>query len=254
VAVSFFLIVDSHSKKPSALLLAEYKLFDRFFKFDSFVRSFFNSAKIQDELKGENVRLLEELLTLKAQMGEKNIQSDNTTPFEQYKVHTSQVVNNTLCLTHNTITINKGKAEGVKEGMGIISHRGVAGVVSNVSEHFSVAISVINPHCVLSCKIKNTDYFGSLTWDGKDYGTAVLYDLPRYSKVEIGDTIVTTGYSVAFPEGILVGVVKSEEDDDVNNFRKLNITFFTDFSTLRHVFFVENTSFDERIELETKNN
>ena len=87
--------------------------------------------------------------------------------------------------------------------MAVISGNGVAGVIVGCSENYSVAMSLLNLDFKLSARIKSNGYFGSLSWDGRDYRYAVLSEIPQHVIVNVGDTIETTGYSAIFPEGVI---------------------------------------------------
>ena len=109
-----------------------------------------------------------------------------------------------------------------------------------VGEHYSRIISLLNPDFRLSCKIKGSDVFGSLVWDGINPEEALLEELPKHTVYNPGDTIITSGYSAMFPEGVPVGtVIKSASADD-DNFFTLRIHLLTDFSQLSTVRVIDN--------------
>lgn len=160
------------------------------------------------------------------------------------------VVKNQINNVENYITINKGSNDGVERGMGVVSVRGIAGVVLNVSSHFSTIIPLLNSSFRTSCKIKHQDYFGPLIWDGKDPRYSYLVELPRYEVYEIGDTIVTSGHSVVFPEGIPVGIVVDSHQDKLDEYTSLKVELFTNFANLRELMVVNNHLREEQEQLE----
>lgn len=111
--------------------------------------------------------------------------------------------------------------------------------------HTARLISVLNSDLRLSCKVKGSDAFGSLVWDGKSPRRALLEEMPRHVEFALGDTVITSGYSVVFPEGIPVGRVVGHKRDDDDNFYSLSVELFTDFATLSTVRVIENFSKDE---------
>ena len=126
-----------------------------------------------------------------------------------------------------------------------------------VGDHTARLISVLNPYLRLACKVKGHNQVGSLVWDGKDPTEVILEELPKHSEFMPGDTIVTSGYSSAFPEGVPVGTVVSSSRDMEDNFYTLRVKLFTDFSTLSTVRVIRDNMRDELAtvekELEVKN-
>ena len=149
----------------------------------------------------------------------------------------------------NFFTINKGELQGVKVDMAVISANSVAGVIVGCSKNYSVAMSLLNLDFKLSARIKSNGYFGSLSWDGRDYRYAVLSEIPQHVIVNVGDTIETTGYSAIFPEGVLVGTV-SDYEKFGGDFYKITIFLLTDFKKLHFVDVIGNLKKTEQLELE----
>ena len=127
--------------------------------------------------------------------------------------------------------------------MAVTSGDGVAGVIVGCSENYSVAMSLLNLDFKLSARIKSNGYFGSLSWDGRDYRHAVLNEIPQHVTVNVGDTIETTGYSAIFPEGILVGTV-SDFEKTGGDFYKIKVSLMTDFRKLHFVDVIGNMKKD----------
>ena len=134
--------------------------------------------------------------------------------------------------------------------MGVIDQNGVVGIINVVGENSARAISLLNSNIKLSCKIKNTQNVGTLTWNGEDPSIAILEELPRYSEFKGGDTIVTTGYSSAFPSGIPVGTIMSEIGNAAGNTYALKIKLSADFTKLSTVKIVVNNMKEELDALE----
>ena len=147
----------------------------------------------------------------------------------------ANVINNSIARPFNYITLNKGSLDGVKPEMGVIDASGVVGIVSVVGPRSSRVISLLNPHFRLSCKLKGTDNFGSLVWDGKSPDEALLEEMPRHETFRKGDTIVTSGYSSVFPPGLPVGLVMDEAGNDHGDFFTLKVRLLSDFAALNNV-------------------
>jgi rod shape-determining protein MreC len=163
----------------------------------------------------------------------------------------ARVVNNRISrMDNNYITLNKGSLAGVREDMGVMSPGGIVGVVINVTPHFSKVIPILNPKYQPSCKLKRTGYFGNLLWDGKDSRYISLKELPLHATFNIGDTIVTSGYSMVFPEGVPVGTVEDAFKQKGGNYNSLKIKLFTNFNALSEVLIVVNTLKEEQLNVE----
>lgn len=191
------------------------------------------------QLEEENVRLRQELQAYKDQA---TMELDVETPYQYTIAH---VVGNSISQAENYITLDKGALDGVRQDYGVADHNGVVGIVAKVSDHYSLVLSVLNPKLRLSVMLMNATSFGSLVWDGEDYRHAMLEDLPRDTEFEIGDTVVTTGFTSSFPKNIPVGTV-AESYDRGGSFLSLRIELFADFNRLNDVNVIINNRQEER--------
>lgn len=228
-----------------------------------YVTSYLSLREINKELLERNGQLELQVLELQDQLESMMADSvmfagfapDSTEAFP-YDFVMADVVNNSVTHLSNYITVNKGRKDGITPDMGVVSERGVVGIVSTVSDHFSVIIPLLNPKFRLSCKVLGSSYFGSLSWKGRDIRFANLEELPRHVEFQKGDTIVTSGYSAVFPSGIIVGIVDSFEKQHDDNFYSLDVKLATDFRTLNNVRIIKNYHQAEQksIEQEAKKN
>lgn len=166
---------------------------------------------------------------------------DSTEVVPQLQFLTARVVSSTINRGHNLIIINRGAESGVKKDMGVMSARGVVGIVSSVSQGYSVVVPLINPSLKLSCKLLHTKYFGYLAWDTPGKVTTRLTDLPSHVQVAAGDTIVTSGYSSVFPPNLYVGRVDSSyrvRDRVALPNDNIPVALGADFATLDFVYVV----------------
>jgi len=174
----------------------------------------------------------------------------NDTIFHQhYYITNAVVINNSVNNQHNFLTLNKGSEQGIQPDMAVTCSDGVVGVVYDVSKQFSTVISLLNTHLKVSARLKNNTYFGSLGWDGKNYRTAILKDIPQHVEIQPGDTIVTSGYSTIFPEGILLGTIKNFSSKG-GDFYTINVNLSTDFKKLSYVNVIRNLRKSEQLKLE----
>ena len=110
-------------------------------------------------------------------------------------------------------------------------------------------MSLLNLDFRLSSKIKSNGYFGSLSWDGRDYRFAILNEIPQHVSVNVGDTVETTNFSAIFPEGIMVGTV-SDFEKTGGDFYKIKVLLSTDFKKLNYVRVIGNMKKNEQQDLE----
>jgi rod shape-determining protein MreC len=212
-------------------------------------RNYLNLKEINNNLAAENVALKNSLERLVKEENSLFISVSDSVYKQQY-VHTAaEVIDNSVNKQKNFFTINKGKLQGIMVNMAVNSGDGVAGVVVGCSDNFSVAMSLLNLDFKLSARIKSNGYFGSLSWDGKNYRQAVLSEIPQHVTVNIGDTIETTGFSAVFPEGILVGTV-SDFEKMGGDFYKIRISLTTDFKKLHFVDVIGNMKKTEQLNLQ----
>lgn len=126
-----------------------------------------------------------------------------------YDVITANIIKNSYSLNKNYPTINAGENQGIKEDMGVITSNGILGIIDHTSSKFAIVQSILNTKSTINAKLKNSNYFGSLVWDTKDFNTVQLTDIPRLVNIKIGgDTVVTGAMSSIFPENIPIGIIK----------------------------------------------
>ncbi len=167
-----------------------------------------------------------------------------------YRFTTAQVINNSVNSAFNYITLNKGTRHGIRPDQGIISANGIVGVVGQVSESYAMGLSVLNRRWSISAKLKNSGYYGSLMWPANNYRVARLSEIPLHVDIAPGDTIVTSGYSSIFPEGILVGTISGFTRPDGENYYSIDVLLSVDYKSLSHVEVVDFINRQEINELE----
>lgn len=216
------------------------------------VTSYFYLHDINEDLQLRNAMLEKELVNLQREVNNyRLLYGDSLVKrYDQYDFVVARVINNSIYRPENYITINRGSADGILPEMGVVDQNGIVGKVETVGTHASRIISLLNRQFSLSCKIKGKDLFGSLVWDGIDAQHAVLEELPRHVKYHIGDTIVTSGYSAVFPEGIIVGVIEKPQKESTSNFAAMRIKLTTDFTQLSTVRAIKNNM---KLELDSLN-
>jgi rod shape-determining protein MreC len=169
----------------------------------------------------------------------------------QYEYIQAKIISNSINKRNNYLMINKGDNQGVRVGMAVISPDGVVGIVKVVSKNFSSVMSLLHSDSKISAKIKRNNFStGSVSWNGKTPGISQMKEVPPHIDVQIGDTIITSGFSLDFPEGVFIGTVNEIRTRPGDNFHTLDIKLSTDFSIIDHVYVVRNLARGEQQELQ----
>ncbi len=173
-----------------------------------------------------------------------------------YRFLPARVIANSVNQQNNHLIINKGKKDGIRPEMAVICPGGIVGITKSVSENYAFIISALNRNIKISSKIKRNGYFGSLSWDGRHPRQAELTEIPFHVDLRQGDTLVTSGYSAIFPEGIPVGTILSFSKPAGSNFYSIRIKLETDFQKLDYVYVVTHLLKDQiqQMEKETSEN
>lgn len=190
--------------------------------------------KVQNEMLAQhNATLLEKLQNISAA-------TDSLIINDMYTFVPAHVIKNTINETNNYIVIDKGSADGIELNMGVIGDNGVVGKVVNVSQNFASVMSLLNSYSVLSCRFVDNQYIANVVWENLNFRYGDVKDIPAHLVINIGDTLVTSGYSNSFPPDIMVGTIEKYENTPNEMFSSAKLKFSTNFSTLRHVYVVKN--------------
>lgn len=166
-----------------------------------------------------------------------------------YYFSPARVVHSSVYKQYNYLTINKGRKQGVSRDMAVIGEQGIIGIVLESSPNFSTVLPIINRDFRLSAKIAKNNFAGIIQWNGNSPQQAILNEIPYHVDVQIGDTIVTSGFSAIFPEGLHVGTI-SDFSLQERNFYEIQIKLGTNFNTLFNVNVIKNFLQEEQRELE----
>jgi rod shape-determining protein MreC len=250
---SFILIFNFNSYQKVQYLNSSNKFTGTVYNTYNAVGRYFSLASVNRKLARENAML-------------KSLISDlpyvRVTPYSVvmkaevtdsvYRFISARVINNSVDKQNNYITLNKGRKHGIKPDQGIINSEGIVGVITNVSESYSLGFSVLNKRWGASAKLKKSGTFGPLSWDGYDARFASLTGIPFHVELSVGDTVETSSYSSVFPEGIMIGTVHSLEKPAGENYYNISVMLAVNFRALSYVDVVENLKKDEIKALESK--
>lgn len=212
------------------------------------VQSFFWSSKVRFKqflsYREENERLWDENVSLKQQLenlrsAAARVDSGAFAAGPDFTYLRANVIKNFTNRQHNYLIINKGFKDGVSQGMGVVTDRGVIGIVNACSRNYSQVISFLNIEQSISAKISKSGEFGPMMWSGTSTATAVIREIPIHSEVAPGDSIVSSGYSSIYPAGIPIGTV--DHTEEVNGVsQNLYVTLFENFRALDRVYIVRS--------------
>ena len=161
---------------------------------------------------------------------------------EAYSQIEARIIGNSVRKRDNMLVINVGSDDGVAPEMGVVSGTGVVGIVSAVTSHYALVMSVLNSHSSISCRLRGTEYFGYLKWKGGSPLRACMDDVPRHAHIKKGDIVETSGFSAVFPAGIFLGRVAEIKNSSDGLAYELEILLSTDLANLRHVSVINNHS------------
>lgn len=242
--LSLFILFGFNDRQKIAFLTSANSMSGSFYDMRAGVEKYFGLRKENTVLVEENARLrsmLYELVDSQYVETERSLTTDD--------VIVARVIDNSVRKDDNYITIDKGSLDGLTQGMGVYCPEGVVGMVMVAGKHYSIILPVLNGRTSISCKVKGSDSFGFLEWQGGDPYVAQVKDMPYHSDVHTGDTIVTTGFSSVFPENIPVGTVASVERLKNGYTLKIAVNLAVNMSDLKWIYVHSRTKDPEIDEL-----
>jgi rod shape-determining protein MreC len=253
-SVGIVLTVKNNSYQRSIMVNSTNEVVGEVYQNLNVLTKYINLGDVNDSLAVENAKLRTELLKLKNIDSARQIVVKDTLTNTQYTYLSARVIKNSITLRNNIITINKGSADGIAPKMPVISPgKGVVGFVLDVSEHLATIQSLLHKDTKISVNIKKSSALGSLVWGigNSDFRKAYVKEVPNHFKIDLKDTIVTSGFS-SFPPGIPVGSITNTGVATGDNFMSIEIKLFNDFSTLQYVYVILDKYAAEQKELEAK--
>lgn len=252
--VSLVLLFRFNSYQGSVWFTTANAAAGKFYEGYSEVEAFFGLTKLNEQLTQRNLYLEKQVSQMAEQLTDLTrdsayLHQNQLQLLSEYKLIPAKVVTNSLHKRNNLITLDKGRADGVHEDMGVACGNGVVGIVYMASEHYSIVIPVINTESNISVTIKDKGYFGHVTWNGGASDLAYVDDIPRHAKFRLGTDIVTSGFSSIFPAGIKVGKILHVFNSTDGLSYRIQIKLSTDFSRLRDVCIIDDSKMQERMQL-----
>lgn len=250
LGVSLTLTIQSHSFHRSKIISSANFLSGGVYERVNVLNEYLNLKTQNDALALENAQQKNLLFNRKDTTLVQKL--DSIKGVKPSDIVVSKVIHNSYNVHENYLTLNSGELEGIKPDMGVINSLGIVGIIENTSPNYATVISILNKKSQINAKIKKSNHFGSLIWNGKSTGFVQLVDVPRLAAIRKGDTIVTGGQSVIFPENINIGTIDKIEIDNQTNYYTITVRLFNDMTNLGHVYIIKNKDREEITNLEKK--
>ena len=253
--IAFQLIINNLSFHNSKFINSASTITGGFYNKTNSISDYFQLDTENKELLNENLILRNKLEKLSQNIDTIAVTKifEKTKLRQRYLYFKGRIEKNQFRNNYNFLTINLGSKDSVRKEMGVINSKGILGITENVLHNYSRVRSILNKNSKINAKLKNSNYFGTLTWDGFDYNITQLLDIPRQAVLKVGDTIITGGMSSIFPEGIPIGRVYNIVNG-ASIKRIINIQLFNDMSSLKNIYVVKDFDKQQLMNLEKTDN
>lgn len=240
--VAITLIINNHNFHRSKFVSSANFITGGLYNRASNISDYFHLKELNRALVEENFRLKNQIQQLQFPIDSiLSIEVIDSTKFhQQYTYINTKIISNEYRTPFNFITINRGTKEGITPEMAVINSKGILGVIDDVSYRYARVRSILNENSKINARLKNSFHFGTLTWNGQDYNTVQLTDIPRQAVLRKGDTVITGGKSTIFPEGIPIGVIKKIPKELSSAGNTIDIELFNDMSNLGYGYIIVN--------------
>ena len=242
--ISFNFIMKHNLIVESRLSKTSLELSGFIFNQEKKIKDYFFLRRINSQLLEEQKNLIQEIEILKKNTTSKLLHIDSIK--STVVITQAKIVKNTWQKRNNFITIDKGDFHQITSNLGVINNNNLVGMTHTISNNFTTIISLLNTNWKVSAKIKKSGHYGTLNWDGDNYKLMELKDIPKNAPIKIGDTIVTSGYSNTFAEGLNIGVVEKYHVEEKTNFLNIAVKLFVDFTSIDHVYIINSDLQEER--------
>lgn len=249
--ICFVLLFRFNNFQGSVYFSSANAVAGKVYEYNSSVTTFFNMSQSNKKLSERNLILEQQVRALTQYIATHHgdslaMEQCQEQALTGFKLIPAKVIQSTINREDNLITIDKGKADGIHEDMGVACGTGVVGVVYMASDHYSIVLPVINVNSNISVMIRKRGYFGFLHWKGTPSDIAYVDDVPRHARFALGDYVVTNGYSSIFPPGIMVGKILHVFNSSDGLSYRVQLRLSTDFGKLRHVCVIDNSALKDK--------
>ncbi len=258
------LLVINYNKKQNEIFLTSSNFFaGKLYSTLNVAKEYFELSDVADSLSYENEMLRNQLassryINIPFQDTMRRVLPDSLggdSVLVHFTYIHATVINNSVASSNNYLTLNRGRLHGVERSMGVVSAHGIVGIVTAVSNHFSTVKSILSRDLKVSGNIfvDGTPFSGSLTWQSHDHRFMNMDYVPKYAKIEQGDSVLTSGFSTVFPEGYSIGKVDTFFVPPGSAYYKIRVRLEEDMTTIRRVYVANNLLKEEQLKLESEN-
>lgn len=242
--ISLVLLFQFNRYHNSVWMTSANSVVGQFYAWENEALRYISLGQVNEDLMQRNLVLEQSNEILRRRIAELTHDSTQaerklTAQLQDVRLLHAHVITNSVMHRDNFITIDRGTADSVQAEMGVVCGTGIVGIVYIASAHYAIVQPLLNSGSRISCRLRGSEYFGYLKWDGVDPLYATLDDIPRHARFKVGDTVETSGFSSVFPPGIFVGKVAAIEDSDDGLSYQLKVHLGTDFSRLQDVSVVQ---------------
>jgi len=250
--IAVALIINNHSFHKSKFISSTNYITGSLHEKSSSFSEYLNLRSSNKELAEENTLLKNKLAQLYVLLDTVTTTIKGLDSEQGFSYINGRITSNPYNNANNFISINRGAIHGVTTEMAVINSKGLIGITDNVGNKFSRVQSILNSKSKINAGFKNNNHYGTLKWNGTDYNTVQLTDIPRQAIFKIGDTIITNGKSAIFPKGIPVGTV-NRIPENLSASNTIDIKLFNDMSNLSHIDIITNLNKEDIKKAENKN-
>jgi len=216
-------------------------------KSNDFVR-YLNLDEKNIELKNENALIIQKYFNSSKE--ELFLKHEDDSILNRFFLIPATVCNKSIKFRNNRFTLDKGSNEGIKKGMGVLSTKGLVGVVRKVNSDYSSVVPLNNTVSRISSMISNKGYFGILKWKPYDFLKSKLESIPKHAHIEIGDSVITSGFSTIFPKGILIGTVENVNLEKGSNYYDIDVKLINNLALEDDVYVIGDKKKELKLQVE----
>ncbi len=238
--LSIWLIVQNSNYQSASIISSTNEVSGNFLKNINRLNSYLNLQSQNEYLANQNAMLMSKKAESFLISTNSDFVKDDTLYKQRYSYTDAKVINNTTNKNFNYLVLNKGKKQGIEREFAVISTEGVVGFVKDVTDNFCSVVSLLHRDTRLTAKVKRSGFFGTILWEGRDSRYVKLIDIPYHLSVVVGDTIITSGFSTIYPEGIPIGTVAYLKPNKNDNFYSIDVKLSTNFNKVDYVYIIKN--------------
>lgn len=215
------------------------------------VEKYFQLKRTNDSLVAANERLYNKLkadFELPDKVSRTFIDTFRIDTLLQYRTYTyvgCKVVSNSVVAQNNYLILSKGEKQGLKVNRGIVDqNNAVVGRITEVTRDYAVVMSLLHKDSRISGKLLHTGETGTVTWDGEQPNFLTFSGIAKSVRVARGDSVITSGFSTAFPKGLLIGRVEAIYKESSTNNLRIKLKTAANFYNIQYAYMIDNIHID----------